>query len=148
MTAPQPPSERSRVVIVEGPSPIVNEKRLAAFFAAFFTWDTDEVLEHWRRGGRTQLEWRFASHRAQASEAFRRLVQARAGHLPPRKVLVKGEGEQGEELDQDLPVEEGAQSRVQEDEEEEELAREEEKRLWRQVSVSWGLDPCDPSSYP
>lgn len=110
----------------------MNEARLAAFFAAFFTWDVDDVLVRWRRGGSTRLEYRFASHRAQASEAFRRLKQARAGVLALPKVEGEGEGggegEQGGEMD--LPVE-----------------QEQERRLWSQISVSWGLDPCDPGSY-
>ncbi|KAK7748488.1 hypothetical protein SLS62_008528 [Diatrype stigma] len=129
-TAPQAASERSRVVVVEGPSGVVNEARLTAFFAAFFTWAVDDVLVRWRRGGRARLEYRFASHRAQASEAFRRLVQVRAGALSVPGV--EGEGEGGLVV----PVEQWARERAL------------ERRLWSQITVSWGLDPCDPDSYP
>ncbi len=131
-TAPQPAAagrdnDRSRVVLVEGPSSLVNQPRLEAFFARFFKWDTDEVLIHWENRPRqprpdcgdgagagaidtittTSLEYRFASHRAQASEAFRRISQAIAGDLLPGVQLSP-----------------------------------EEKLLWKEVRVSWGVDPC------
>ncbi|RYP76092.1 hypothetical protein DL771_001916 [Monosporascus sp. 5C6A] len=117
---------RSRVVVVRGPARVVNRPRLDAFFGkgrppAKFDWDTDEVLvrPHAREGW-AELEYRFACHRAQASEAYRWIMVASGRWLPnekERRVLGRDFGP-------------------------------EEWDLWAEVTVVWGVDPCDPNPAP
>ncbi|RYP92106.1 hypothetical protein DL770_001767 [Monosporascus sp. CRB-9-2] len=117
---------RSRVVVVRGPARIVNQPRLDAFFGkgepgAKFDWDTDEVVvrPHAREGW-AELEYRFACHRAQASEAYRWIMIASGRWLP--------NGKEKRVLERDFSPEEWD--------------------LWAEVAVVWGVDPCDPNPAP
>ncbi|RYP11427.1 hypothetical protein DL764_000081 [Monosporascus ibericus] len=117
---------RSRVVVVRGPARIINEPRLDAFFGKGrpgpkFDWDTDEVvIRPHARDGWAELEHRFACHRAQASEAYRWIVAA-SGRWPPNE-------KERRVLERDFGPEEWD--------------------LWAEVTVVWGVDPCDPKPAP
>ncbi|RYP82736.1 hypothetical protein DL769_001545 [Monosporascus sp. CRB-8-3] len=117
---------RSRVVVVRGPAGVVNQPYLDAFFkkgepGAKFDWDTDEVVvrPHAREGW-AELEYRFACHRAQASEAYRWIMVASGWWLPNEK--------EKRVLERDFSPEEWD--------------------LWAEVTVVWGVDPCDPDPAP
>ncbi|RYP38566.1 hypothetical protein DL767_002502 [Monosporascus sp. MG133] len=117
---------RSRVVVVRGPARVVNRPRLDAFFGKAgprpkFDWDTDEVVVRpHARDGWAELEYRFACHRAQASEAYRWIMIA-SGRWPPN-------GKERRVLERDFGPEEWD--------------------LWAEVTVVWGVDPCDPNPAP
>ncbi|RYP19626.1 hypothetical protein DL765_003219 [Monosporascus sp. GIB2] len=117
---------RSRVVVVRGPARVANRPYLDAFFAGGepgpkFDWDTDEVVARpHAREGWAELEYRFACHRAQASEAYRWIMIASGWWLPNEK--------EKRALGRDLSPE--------------------ERDLWAEVKVSWGIDPCDPNPVP
>ncbi|RYP54291.1 hypothetical protein DL768_000865 [Monosporascus sp. mg162] len=117
---------RSRVVVVRGPAHIVNQPRLDAFFGkgepgAKFDWDTDEVIVRpHARDGWAELEYRFACHRAQASEAYRWIMIAWGRWLPNEK--------EKRVMERDFSPEEWD--------------------LWADVTVVWGIDPCDPDPAP
>ncbi|KAI1506767.1 hypothetical protein F5X99DRAFT_423386 [Biscogniauxia marginata] len=84
-SAPKGPSTASRVVQVSGPSGIVNEQYLRQFFSANFKYDIDEVIILFAdsEADTVALEIRFASYRAQAATAFKRINDAcRGGHVP------------------------------------------------------------------
>ncbi|KAI1634739.1 hypothetical protein F4809DRAFT_665117 [Biscogniauxia mediterranea] len=76
-SAARPPGPQSRVLHVEGPDRVVNEPFLAAFFAARFSYELEDVVVVARSGGgngggavgRARLEWRFGSYRCQAESA-------------------------------------------------------------------------------
>ncbi|KAI1162059.1 hypothetical protein F5B18DRAFT_410713 [Nemania serpens] len=73
-TEARPPSPNSRVLHIEGPTYLVNEKRLADLFREDrITWQNEEVLTLLRNERVTRLEWRFGSYRCQA-ESARRLI--------------------------------------------------------------------------
>ncbi|RYO88234.1 hypothetical protein DL766_006286 [Monosporascus sp. MC13-8B] len=117
---------RSRVVVVRGPARVVNRPYLDAFFGRGepgpkFDWDTDEVVvrPHAREGW-AELEYRFACHRAQASEAYRWIMIASGRWQPNEK--------EKRALGRDFGPE--------------------ERDLWAGVKVSWGTDPCDPNPGP
>ncbi|KAI1112106.1 hypothetical protein F5Y14DRAFT_282892 [Nemania sp. NC0429] len=66
----KPLSPHSRVLHIEGPSCIVNERYLADLFREEdIRWEDEEVLTLWSKEGRTRLEWRFGSYRSQAEAA-------------------------------------------------------------------------------
>lgn len=72
-SASQPPDKdhTSRVIIISGPKAIVDEMHLRRAWADFFSFETEEVILLGQRDGVRALEWRFASHRAQAGSAFK-----------------------------------------------------------------------------
>jgi hypothetical protein len=66
-SAPQPASDNSRVVIIWGPSGLVDYGRLEALFKERIEYQTESVTWHDEPAtGTTILEWRFGSFRAQA----------------------------------------------------------------------------------
>ncbi|KAI0536839.1 hypothetical protein GGR58DRAFT_514238 [Xylaria digitata] len=74
-TAAKPPSPNSRVLHIEGPSCIVNERYLASLYRADnITWQDEEVIVLSSNDSLTRLEWRFGSFRCQA-ESARHLIE-------------------------------------------------------------------------
>ncbi|KAI0162311.1 hypothetical protein GGR57DRAFT_517648 [Xylariaceae sp. FL1272] len=66
----KPSGVHSRVLHIEGPSYVVNEPYLAAFFRHNdIKWQDEAVLTLMSNGNRTRLEWRFGSYRCQAESA-------------------------------------------------------------------------------
>ncbi|KAI2779050.1 hypothetical protein F4815DRAFT_446647 [Daldinia loculata] len=76
--APQPASDRSRVLVVWGSPHVVSMEVLAPLFRSEIEFQIDEVEEMMWRGER-RLEIRFGSHRAQASRAEQMLQVLKAG---------------------------------------------------------------------
>ncbi|KAI5924490.1 hypothetical protein F4810DRAFT_719097 [Camillea tinctor] len=68
-SAARPPGPQSRVLHIEGPGRVVNERFLTAFFRARFQYEVESVEMLGRFGDRTRLEWRFGSYRCQAESA-------------------------------------------------------------------------------
>lgn len=67
-SVPQKESTKSRVVILEGPAALVNERKLNEWFLTKFTYQTESVqlLTHNSARNTNVLEWQFGSYRAQA----------------------------------------------------------------------------------
>ncbi|TGJ84408.1 hypothetical protein E0Z10_g4375 [Xylaria hypoxylon] len=69
-TAPKAPSPNSRVLHIEGPSCIINQRYLASLYRADdITWQDEEVIVLSSNAMTTRLEWRFGSFRCQAESA-------------------------------------------------------------------------------
>ncbi|KAH8163707.1 hypothetical protein CIB48_g4541 [Xylaria polymorpha] len=69
-TEAKPPCPNSRVLHIEGPSCIVNQRYLAALFRNDgITWQDEEIIVLSDNGILTRLEWRFGSYRCQAESA-------------------------------------------------------------------------------
>ncbi|KAI0111317.1 hypothetical protein F4814DRAFT_460594 [Daldinia grandis] len=76
--APQPASDRSRVLVVWGPAQVANMELLEPLFRSEMEFQIDEVAEMmWR--GEKRLEIRFGSHRAQACHAEKMLRVLQTG---------------------------------------------------------------------
>ena len=132
-TRPRPQHEhnRSRVVIIQGPHEIVNRRYLEWFFDLAFDWDVEAVFDLKPKteaipsgvesGDLRRLEYRFASYRAQAVTAARRMEHAAAGWpmLPNRRGVELNEAERALwqhvkvefGVDPCEPVEEGIEER-------------------------------------
>ncbi|KAI1263416.1 hypothetical protein F5Y18DRAFT_438113 [Xylariaceae sp. FL1019] len=66
----KPPGVHSRVLHIEGPSYVVNQAYLAAFFSYNdIKWEDEAIITLMHNGNRTRLEWRFGSYRCQAESA-------------------------------------------------------------------------------
>ncbi|KAI1337710.1 hypothetical protein F5Y15DRAFT_425707 [Xylariaceae sp. FL0016] len=73
-------SSASRVLIITGPTDLIDQRYLSSIFGTCFTFDIDEIIDHgvtWsHQDGEMNLvavrtlEFRFASYRAQAAWAF------------------------------------------------------------------------------
>lgn len=72
-TAAQPADRENttRCLVVSGPRGVVDEARLRRAWEGYFSYETEEVVLRGERDGLRWLEWRFASHRAQAGSAFK-----------------------------------------------------------------------------
>ncbi|ORY55240.1 uncharacterized protein BCR38DRAFT_323127, partial [Pseudomassariella vexata] len=68
-SAARTPGPQCRVLHIEGPVYIVNEKFLREFFRSKFQYDLDDVFLLSHGEGRARLEWRFGSYRCQAEAA-------------------------------------------------------------------------------
>ncbi|KAI1456084.1 hypothetical protein F4805DRAFT_476337 [Annulohypoxylon moriforme] len=68
-SAPRPAGPHCRVLHIEGPSTIVNERFLGDFFQSKFKYELEIVLTLGQHGARTRQEWRFGSYRCQAESA-------------------------------------------------------------------------------
>ena len=91
---PEHESRCSRVIIIEGPCEIVNQPYLKWFFDLAFDWNIEEIIDLEPKASKNttttttrRLEYRFASYRAQAVTAFRRMEHASKGWsmLPNRR---------------------------------------------------------------
>lgn len=69
------PIDHTRVISIAGPTDVVNESYLGAYFSSTFVYEVDEVI--WLVAGRAIniIEWRFGSYRCQAQWAYERLRQ-------------------------------------------------------------------------
>jgi hypothetical protein len=67
------PADHTRVISIAGPTDIVTEEVLSAYFSAAFVYQTDEVV--WLVRGRAIniIKWRFGSYRCQAQWAWRNI---------------------------------------------------------------------------
>ncbi|KAK0643681.1 hypothetical protein B0T16DRAFT_459795 [Cercophora newfieldiana] len=61
---------RSRVLVITGPTAKVNEQYLNKHLSPLFSWQTDEVVTIWEMQKNRCLEYRFGSYRAQAESAM------------------------------------------------------------------------------
>ncbi|KAF3059309.1 hypothetical protein GL218_04855 [Daldinia childiae] len=68
-SAPRDPSPHCRVLHIEGPNCIVNERFLHAFFRSKFNYELEAVLTLSINSLYTRQEWRFGSFRCQAESA-------------------------------------------------------------------------------
>ncbi|KAI0886883.1 uncharacterized protein GGS22DRAFT_186960 [Annulohypoxylon maeteangense] len=68
-STPRAAGPHCRVLHIEGPSSIVNERFLGAFFQSKFKYELELVLTLATHGSRTRQEWRFGSYRCQAESA-------------------------------------------------------------------------------
>ncbi|KAI1413431.1 hypothetical protein F5Y13DRAFT_179536 [Hypoxylon sp. FL1857] len=68
-SAARTPGPQCRVLHIEGPSAIVNEDYLNAFFQSKFTYELERVLTIANCDNKTRQEWRFGSFRCQAESA-------------------------------------------------------------------------------
>ncbi|KAI1082416.1 hypothetical protein F5B20DRAFT_569096 [Whalleya microplaca] len=66
---PRVPGPQCRVLHIEGPSAIVDERFLTAFFQTKFTFEMEAVVTLATHGTLTRQEWRFGSFRCQAESA-------------------------------------------------------------------------------
>ncbi|KAI2603269.1 uncharacterized protein GGS25DRAFT_526311 [Hypoxylon fragiforme] len=94
-SAPERPGPQCRVLHIEGPSHIVNETFLNAFFRTKFVYELEAVLTLATNGTNARQEWRFGSYRCQAESARQaiskeknRLDQTEAERLAWRQVFV------------------------------------------------------------
>ncbi|KAI1207592.1 uncharacterized protein F4807DRAFT_462401 [Annulohypoxylon truncatum] len=101
-SAPRPAGPQCRVLHIEGPSSVVNERYLGQFFQSKFKYELEGVLTLGQHGARTRQEWRFGSYRCQAESA--------------RQAINR------EKLRYNMS--------------------DEDRRVWSQVSVHFGVDPC------
>lgn len=76
-----PQANISRVVIVQGPSLIIQQHYLEDFFNKFFKYALETVIFIRRIGVVTRLEFRFASYAHQSAEAYMHIVMAANGLL-------------------------------------------------------------------
>lgn len=81
-SAPQPAEKEhtTRVLLISGPRSVVDELQLRRAWDGYFSFDTEEVLLLAERDGMRWLEWRFASHRAQAGSAFK-FLKTQPGYM-------------------------------------------------------------------
>ncbi|KAI2635710.1 hypothetical protein GGS26DRAFT_509804 [Hypomontagnella submonticulosa] len=77
-SAPREPSGQCRVLHIDGPSHIVNERFLNTFFQTKFIYELDEVITLRVRNGFTRQEWRFGSYRCQAESARQSIAREKA----------------------------------------------------------------------
>ncbi|KAK7752730.1 hypothetical protein SLS62_005282 [Diatrype stigma] len=80
---PKMPSDESRVLLISGPSLIVNTTFLTNFFQAHFDFNLEEVKTLWCNDHqlydqRTCQEWRFGSYRNQAKIAYGKIESIQA----------------------------------------------------------------------
>ncbi|KAI1801222.1 hypothetical protein F4811DRAFT_535193 [Daldinia bambusicola] len=68
-SAARDPGPHCRVIHIEGPSRIVNERTLHAFFTSKFNYELEAVLTLSSNPWYTRQEWRFGSFRCQAESA-------------------------------------------------------------------------------
>uniref|UniRef100_A0A8H7N740 RRM domain-containing protein n=1 Tax=Bionectria ochroleuca TaxID=29856 RepID=A0A8H7N740_BIOOC len=61
--------QASRVLVITGHSDFVNKDSLTRFFGDLIQFHTDRIIERFRVGTRTVIEFRFGSYRAQAQSA-------------------------------------------------------------------------------
>ncbi|CAJ2506814.1 Uu.00g080000.m01.CDS01 [Anthostomella pinea] len=80
-TAEESSSERSRVILFEGPREIVDENYLAIFFTDLSTFDTDEVAVIYEDQTIRQIRYGFASYRGQAQNAWKWCRAAQSGRV-------------------------------------------------------------------
>ncbi|KAI0832177.1 hypothetical protein F5Y06DRAFT_307485 [Hypoxylon sp. FL0890] len=88
-SAPRMPGPQSRVLHIEGPSSIVNEKFLNTFFQTKFTYELDRVITMATTGDWTRQEWRFGSFRCQAESARQSIAREKIRrHMPEDERLL------------------------------------------------------------
>ncbi|CAJ2506034.1 Uu.00g001640.m01.CDS01 [Anthostomella pinea] len=93
--AAQTPSNKSRVLQIDGPRAIANQAYLERLFRAHFKYDLDEVVtvSQNRDNGRTCLRIYFASFRCQAAAGFKVCSQARMGSFDYTAGMDEHEGD-------------------------------------------------------
>ncbi|KAI1506052.1 hypothetical protein F5X99DRAFT_427919 [Biscogniauxia marginata] len=143
----RPLGPQSRVLHIEGPERVVDVRRLAAFFAARFTFELEGVVVLERSGPRARHEWRFGSYRCQAESARVSIAKEKerlgammgaaggygGGGAAAATGAAGGAGGNGFAGRQQYP------DQKQQHQEHVDL---EERLAWQSVTVHFAVDPC------
>ncbi len=92
---------RSRVLVIEGPTAVVNPLSLIRLFS-IFQYDLVEAAVDWEHDGKSSMRWEFGSYKNQAEQALFALKKKQTSFN----------------------------------------LYSQEPDMWRNVSVSFGRDPC------